>query len=133
MLVRPPWGDSVVPSRCRALSLPFVALLPTFVVAVPLRAVEDEDRGKPEAEAGKVTAVEKPAGEDKNKGDGKEKKEPGPMKADTFSGLALRSIGPAMVSGRISDIAVHPKDKAIRYVASSTGGLWNRYFRGIAS
>jgi photosystem II stability/assembly factor-like uncharacterized protein len=48
----------------------------------------------------------------------------GPMKAETFSGLALRGIGPAMVSGRITDLAVHPTNKSIWYVAAAVGGLW---------
>ena len=30
------------------------------------------------------------------------------MSAGTFSGLELRSIGPAINSGRVSDFAVHP-------------------------
>ena len=28
-----------------------------------------------------------------------------------FSGLKFRSIGPAFMSGRISDIAIHPEDE----------------------
>jgi photosystem II stability/assembly factor-like uncharacterized protein len=39
-------------------------------------------------------------------------------------GLKLRSIGPALLSGRISDIAVHPTNKKIWYVATASGGLW---------
>ena len=41
-----------------------------------------------------------------------------------FSGLRFRSIGPAMTSGRISDVAVHPHDKKIWYVATASGGVW---------
>ena len=29
---------------------------------------------------------------------------------DNFAGLKFRSIGPAFMSGRISDIAIHPED-----------------------
>lgn len=45
---------------------------------------------------------------------------------DTLSlgGLKFRSIGPAMTSGRIADIAVHPDNRAIYYVASASGGVW---------
>ncbi len=32
------------------------------------------------------------------------------LAAKTFSGLELRSIGPAFMSGRIADIAIHPDD-----------------------
>jgi photosystem II stability/assembly factor-like uncharacterized protein len=42
----------------------------------------------------------------------------------TFDGLALRSIGPALTSGRIGDIAVHPKNPKIYYVAAASGGVW---------
>ncbi len=42
----------------------------------------------------------------------------------TFTGLALRSIGPALTSGRIGDIAVHPKNPKIYYVAAASGGVW---------
>lgn len=35
----------------------------------------------------------------------------------TFQGLELRNIGPAFTSGRIADIAIHPDDESIWYVA----------------
>ncbi len=38
--------------------------------------------------------------------------------------LKLRSIGPALMSGRISDIAVHPRDRSTWYVAAGSGGVW---------
>ena len=46
------------------------------------------------------------------------------MTAETFSGLELRSIGPALMSGRIADIAIHPTDHSIWYVAVGSGGVW---------
>ncbi len=39
-------------------------------------------------------------------------------------GLSLRSIGPAVVSGRISDIAIHPSDPFTWYLATASGGVW---------
>src|SRR5207302_4153373 len=36
----------------------------------------------------------------------------------------LRSIGPAMTSGRVVGIAVHPQDRATYYVAVACGGVW---------
>ena len=39
-------------------------------------------------------------------------------------GLKLRSIGPALTEGRISDLAVDPTDKAVWYVATAAGGVW---------
>ena len=44
--------------------------------------------------------------------------------ADTFSGLRARSIGPAVTSGRVMTIAVHPNDNAVFYVGAASGGVW---------
>ncbi len=43
---------------------------------------------------------------------------------EAISGLALRSIGPAFMGGRIADIAVHPRHRATWYVAVGSGGVW---------
>jgi len=42
----------------------------------------------------------------------------------TFNGLKFRSIGPALTSGRISDLAVRPDNKKMYYAATASGGLW---------
>ena len=49
--------------------------------------------------------------------------EPG-LNAETFKGLALRSIGPAFMSGRISDIVIDPSDKSTWYVGVGSGGIF---------
>ena len=41
-----------------------------------------------------------------------------------IASLKFRSLGPALTSGRISDIAVHPGNPYIYYVATSAGGVW---------
>jgi photosystem II stability/assembly factor-like uncharacterized protein len=41
-----------------------------------------------------------------------------------FNGLKFRNIGPAMTSGRIADIAIHPENENIWYVAVGSGGVW---------
>lgn len=41
-----------------------------------------------------------------------------------FDGLKLRSIGPAFMSGRVADIAIHPTNENIWYVAVGSGGVW---------
>ncbi|MGD8306689.1 MAG: glycosyl hydrolase, partial [Ignavibacteria bacterium] len=46
------------------------------------------------------------------------------LKSSTFSGLKFRSIGPAFMSGRIADIAIHPEDDNFWYVAVGSGGVW---------
>ena len=54
----------------------------------------------------------------------KEEEDKGPMSAATFKGLKLRGIGPALMSGRIADIAVHPTKRGTWYVAVGSGNLW---------
>lgn len=46
------------------------------------------------------------------------------LSASTFSGVKFRSIGPALMSGRIADIAMNPKDNNTWYVAVGSGGVW---------
>ena len=50
--------------------------------------------------------------------------------AKTFSGLKWRSIGPALVSGRISDIAVDKNNKAHYYVTAAAGHVWETVNNG---
>jgi photosystem II stability/assembly factor-like uncharacterized protein len=52
-------------------------------------------------------------------------------KHDPFQGLKLRGIGPALTSGRIADIAVHPKDRNTWYVAVGSGGVWKTTNAGV--
>ena len=42
----------------------------------------------------------------------------------SLSGLKFRSVGPALTSGRIADVAVHPDDHSVYYVAVASGGVW---------
>ena len=42
----------------------------------------------------------------------------------TFEGLKFRSVGPAFMSGRLSDIAIDPTNENVWYAAVSSGGLW---------
>ncbi|MBU8893210.1 MAG: hypothetical protein KOO66_10555 [Bacteroidales bacterium] len=46
------------------------------------------------------------------------------FKESTFTGLKFRNIGPAFMSGRIADIAIHPENDNIWYVAVGSGGVW---------
>jgi photosystem II stability/assembly factor-like uncharacterized protein len=49
---------------------------------------------------------------------------PDPMSAATFTGLRLRSIGPAFTSGRVCSIAVDPGDHSRYFVGAASGGVW---------
>jgi photosystem II stability/assembly factor-like uncharacterized protein len=59
------------------------------------------------------------------------KKEKELLTSSTISGLKLRLIGPGAISGRIVDIAVHPQNKSIWYVAVASGGVWKTTNAGI--
>ncbi len=62
--------------------------------------------------------------QDASAGDAAGKKEEELMSAETFAGLKLRSIGPALMSGRVGDFAVNPKDRSHYFVAVCSGGVW---------
>ncbi len=49
---------------------------------------------------------------------------------ETFKNLEFRTIGPSLTTGRISDIAVDPKNASVWYVAVSAGNLWKTENRG---
>lgn len=46
------------------------------------------------------------------------------LTSSSLSEIKLRSIGPAFMSGRIADIAIHPENNNIWYVAVGSGGVW---------
>lgn len=49
----------------------------------------------------------------------------------TFANLSLRNIGPAFMSGRIADVAIHPTDDNTWYVAAGSGGVWKTVNAGV--
>ena len=53
------------------------------------------------------------------------------MTESTFRGLKMRNVGPAFTSGRIADIAIHPEDESVWYVAVGSGGVWKTMNNGI--
>src|SRR4051812_47499267 len=55
----------------------------------------------------------------------------GALDTGALKGLQLRSLGPALATGRIQDIDIDPKNPSIWYVASAFGGLWKTTNRGI--
>ena len=44
--------------------------------------------------------------------------------------FAFRSVGPSLTTGRISDVAVDPKNPSVWYVAAASGNLWKTENRG---
>ena len=45
-------------------------------------------------------------------------------KQASLSGMSFREIGPALVSGRVIDLAVNPNNSDEFYVAAASGGVW---------
>ena len=54
-----------------------------------------------------------------------------PISDSTLTGLKFRSIGPAFMSGRIADIAIHPENENLWYIAVGSGGVWRTENSGI--
>ena len=52
------------------------------------------------------------------------------LSADVLKGLAFRSIGPVIQTGRVQDVAIDPKNPNTWYIASAFGGLWKTTNRG---
>ena len=58
-------------------------------------------------------------------------KTPDSLKNISLAGLSFRSVGPAVTSGRIADIAVNPANHSEYYVAAAAGGVWKTTNAGI--
>ncbi len=52
------------------------------------------------------------------------------LSSETFRRFEFRSVGPSLTTGRISDVAVDPKNLNVWYVAASAGNLWKTENRG---
>ncbi len=50
---------------------------------------------------------------------------------DAISGMELRGIGPALMGGRIADIAIDKSDFSTWYIAVGSGGVWKTSNSGI--
>lgn len=54
------------------------------------------------------------------------------FKSETYSALSFRSLGPAVTSGRISDIAVNPTNKSQWYITVAAGGVFKTDNAGVS-
>ena len=52
------------------------------------------------------------------------------LNSDSLKAIAFRNVGPSLTTGRISDIAVDPRNPSVWYVAASSGNLWKTENRG---
>src|SRR5262245_11591584 len=52
-------------------------------------------------------------------------------KSNPLTGLRLRSIGPALMSGRVVGFAVHPENRSRYFAAVASGGVWKTENAGV--
>jgi len=114
-----------------------LAMLVLMILVSPLFAMAQTDatqkptpetaaRQQPSPEPAKPEPTkrpEQPPAEDENR-------PRDPMSSPTFSGLRLRSLGPAFTSGRVIGFAVDPNNAARYFVASASGGVWRTINNG---
>ncbi len=50
---------------------------------------------------------------------------------ELFGGLSARHIGPALMSGRVSDVTGHPSDNKVIYIGTAGGGVWKSSDGGV--
>ncbi|MEO1482508.1 MAG: glycosyl hydrolase [Myxococcota bacterium] len=62
---------------------------------------------------------------------GEKPEEKGPLSAKNFAGMKLRNIGPALMSGRVADMAIHPDNGNVWYVGVGSGGVWKTENAGV--
>src|SRR3954471_11376847 len=53
------------------------------------------------------------------------------LTADQLKPIQVRSIGPGLVTGRVADIEIDPKNPNTWYVATAFGGVWKTVNRGV--
>jgi photosystem II stability/assembly factor-like uncharacterized protein len=96
------------------------------VCAAPASVLTQEQKAsdKPAAEA-KQNEAKKAADKTDTESKQDEPKKPAdPLSFLTFTGLKLRSIGPANTAGRVVALAVDPNDYSQYYVGVASGGVW---------
>src|SRR4051794_15843755 len=61
---------------------------------------------------------------------GQQNAAPPQLSDDILQGIGLRSLGPALMTGRIADIAIDPRNRSVWYVAAGSGNVWKTINRG---
>ncbi len=102
------------------------AAKPSAKPAAKPTAKEAPKEAPKEAEKAADTNQDQDAG-----GPGEGRRPRDPMSTPTFNGLKLRPIGPAMNSGRVSCLAVDPKNASSFFVGAASGGLWKTTNGGV--
>ena len=111
-------------SRClRGLPVfaALAALLPLASTAGPPASSADGSSTGDPARAGEVARFLLPGALHAQDSDADD---PAELNSGLLSSFRWRSIGPAVASGRIADIAIDPTDRSTWYVAASSGNVW---------
>jgi len=103
-----------------------LAALFSLVHVRPAAAQFDPD----EAEYAQDEQLEDEPASDETDEDADEDEDEPVMSAGSFSGLKFRSIGPALMSGRVGDFAVNPDRPDEYYVAVCSGNVWKTVNNG---
>ncbi len=98
-----------LPTRSALVILSLLALGVSISAQQPAATPAPPGRGRTAAAKPAATAPEAPKPK---------------WSADTLAGLKFRGIGPALMSGRISDIAVDPTKPSRWYLGVASGGVW---------
>ncbi len=99
-------------------------LLLAFVLAAPVAAQPAADRAEAEPNPVAPTpAAERLAGVEARKA---------LAERSLLQNVGFRSVGPTVMSGRVTDVDVSPADPATFYVAYASGGLWRTTSGGAA-
>jgi photosystem II stability/assembly factor-like uncharacterized protein len=53
-----------------------------------------------------------------------------PLTTEQVREVALRSLGPTILPGRVADLAVDPRNRSVWYLANASSGLWKTTNRG---
>jgi hypothetical protein len=53
-----------------------------------------------------------------------------PLDSATLAAFRWRSIGPAVMGGRVTDVEADPRNSKIFYVVAATGGIWKTINNG---
>jgi len=120
---------TLVSLACAAISLlitstSVLAQQPPQRQPAPAPRTVARDSGRTRALATDTTRNRRAANQDTSAAAGDSSDAPNGRGGGPYAGLRLRSIGPAMISGRIVDLAVNPRDKKTGYIGVAAGGVW---------
>lgn len=111
----------------------WLSLVLVLAIAVPVWAQEEEEEEGRQSEASAVfewiLQPEEEPGDDEEAADEEDKK-PDPLK-QVVGALKLRAVGPALTSGRISDLAIDPGNPSRFFIAVASGGVWRTTDAGV--